>query len=71
MPEADLEELGLTIADVDASITILLEQMERSNDDLDESEESVDKGYDPEAAATRTPEGAMGRATRKPPMRPS
>jgi len=61
VPEADLEELGLTIADVDASIIIVLEQMERSNDDLDEAaKESIDEGYDPEAATTRTPEGAMG-----------
>ena len=61
VPEDDLEQQGVTIEDIDASITILLEQMERPNDELDEAaKESIDEGYDPEAATTRTPEGAMG-----------
>jgi peptidoglycan hydrolase-like protein with peptidoglycan-binding domain len=60
-PEAELEEQGVTIPDVDASIDKLLQQMDRPNDELDEADkESIDEGYDPEAAQTRTPEGAMG-----------
>ena len=59
--EADLEQHGVTIADVDASIDKLLEQMDRPNDELNEADkESIDEGYDPEEAKTPTPEGAMG-----------
>jgi hypothetical protein len=59
--EADLEQHGVTIADVDASIDQLLEQMDRPNDEMDEAaKESIDEGYDPEEAKTRTPEGAIG-----------
>jgi hypothetical protein len=58
VPEADLAEQGVEIADVDASIDKLLEQLERSNDEVDEAEkEAMDEGYDPEAAKTPTPEG--------------
>ena len=59
--DADLEEHGVTIADVDASIDRLLQQMDRPNDEMDETDkESIDEGYDPEEATTRTPEGAIG-----------
>ena len=51
VPEANLEEQGLTIADVDASIDNLLQQMDRPNDELDDAvKESIDEGYDPETA---------------------
>jgi hypothetical protein len=60
VPEADLEEQGLTLTDVDASIDKLLEQLDRPNDEMEEAEkESIDEGYDPEEAKTRAPEGAM------------
>jgi hypothetical protein len=59
VPEADLEQLGVTVADVDASIDNLLQQMDRPNDELDEAvKETIDEGYDPETA--RAPEGARG-----------
>ena len=58
---ADLEQQGVGLEDVDASIDKLLEQMERPNDDLDEAEkDAIDEGYDPEEAKTPTPEGAIG-----------
>jgi hypothetical protein len=57
VPE-DLEEQGVEIADVDASIGKVLEQMERSNEEIEEAEtDAIDDGYDPEAAETPTPEG--------------
>jgi hypothetical protein len=61
VPEADLAELGVTIADVDDSIDKLLEQIERQNDEVDEAaKESIDEDYyDPEEAKTQAPEGAM------------
>jgi len=61
VPE-DLEQQGVVLEDVDASIDKLLEQMELPNDrDLDEAEkDAIDEGYDPEEAKTPTPEGAMG-----------
>jgi hypothetical protein len=59
--EAELEQQGVTVADVDESIDELLQQMDRPNDEMDEADEdSIDAGYDPEAQRTRTPEGAMG-----------
>jgi hypothetical protein len=60
VPEADLEEQGVTLEDVDAAIAEVLQQMDRPNDELDEAaKESIDdEGYDPEAAKTPTPEGA-------------
>ena len=52
VPVAELEEQGLTLEDVDESIAAVLEQMDRPNDELDEAEkESIDEGYDPEAAS--------------------
>src|SRR5262245_11638717 len=61
VPVAELEQRGVTMADVDASIEKLLQQMDRPNDELGEADrESIDAGYDPEAATTRTPEGAKG-----------
>jgi len=61
VPEADLEEHGITVADVDASVEKLLQLMDRPNDDIDDADkESIDEGYDPETAKTRTPEGAIG-----------
>jgi Putative peptidoglycan binding domain/D-alanyl-D-alanine carboxypeptidase len=61
VPEANLEQQGVTIADVDASIDKLFQQMDRPNDEMDEADkESIDEGYDPEEAKTRTPEGAIG-----------
>ena len=61
VPEADLEEHGVTVADVDASIELLLQRMDRPNDELDDADkESIDEGYDPEETKTRTPEGAIG-----------
>jgi len=61
VPESHLEEHGVTVADVDASIEKLLQQMDRPNDDMDDADkESIDEGYDPETAETRTPEGAIG-----------
>jgi D-alanyl-D-alanine carboxypeptidase/Putative peptidoglycan binding domain len=60
VPEADLEQEGVTTADVDASIEKLLQQMDRPNDEIEEAEkESIDEGYDPEEAMAQTPEGAM------------
>lgn len=60
VPE-DLEQQGVALEDVDASIDKLLEQMERPNDDLDEAEkDAIDEGYDPDEAKTPTPEGATG-----------
>jgi hypothetical protein len=59
VPEANLEEQGVTLEDVDAAIAEVLQQMDRPNDELEEAEkESIDDGYDPEAAKTPTPEGA-------------
>jgi peptidoglycan hydrolase-like protein with peptidoglycan-binding domain len=59
VPEADLEEQGVTLEDVDAAIAEVLEQMDRPNDKLEEAEkESIDEGYDPEEAETPPPEGA-------------
>jgi peptidoglycan hydrolase-like protein with peptidoglycan-binding domain len=61
VPEAHLEEQGVTVADVDASIDKLLQQIDRPNDEVDDADkESIDEGYDPEEAQTRTPEGAIG-----------
>ena len=60
VPE-DLEQQGVALEDVDASIDKLLEQMERPNDDLDEAEkDAIDEGYDPDEAKMPTPEGATG-----------
>ena len=60
VPEAELEEQGVEIADIDASIEMLLERMDRPNDEVEEAEkESIDEGYDPEEAMAQTPEGAM------------
>ena len=60
VPEAELEEQGVEIADIDASIEMLLERMDRPNDEIEEAEkEAIDEGYDPEEAMARTPEGAM------------
>jgi hypothetical protein len=57
--EAELEQHGVTMEDVDASIDDLLQQIDRPNDEVSEAdEESADEGYDPEAAQTRSPEGA-------------
>jgi D-alanyl-D-alanine carboxypeptidase len=57
--EAELEQQGVTMEDVDASIDDLLQQMDRPNDEVSEAdEEAADEGYDPEAAETRSPEGA-------------
>lgn len=58
--EADLEQHGVAIEEVDASIDKLLEQMDRPNDDLREGEkEAIDEGYDSEEEMAPTPEGAM------------
>jgi hypothetical protein len=60
VPEADLEQEGVEVADIDASIVKLLERMDRPNDEIEEAEkESIDEGYDPEEAMAQTPEGAM------------
>jgi hypothetical protein len=60
--EEDLERQGVNLEAVDASIQELLRQIDRPNDEVDEADaESIDEGYDPEAAQRpRTPEGAMG-----------
>ena len=61
VPEAELEQHGVTMEDVDASIDDLLQQIDRPNDEVSEADqEAADDGYDPEAAQTRTPEGARG-----------
>lgn len=58
VPEADLEQDGVEIADVDASIAKLLERMESPADEIEDAEkEAIDDGWDPEAAKTPTPEG--------------
>ena len=60
VPDATLEEVGVTIEDVDESIAVLLERMDSRNDEQDEAtKESIDEGYDPESEAALTPEGAM------------
>ena len=60
VPEADLAEQGVEIADIDASVKKLLEHLDRPNDEIEEAEtESIDEGYDPEEAMAQTPEGAM------------
>lgn len=60
VPDATLEEVGVTIEDVDESIANLLARMDSRNDEQDEAtKESIDEGYDPEAEAALTPEGAM------------
>ena len=57
--ETELEQHGVTMEDVDASIDDLLQQIDRPNDEVSEAdEESADEGYDPEAAQTRSPGGA-------------
>jgi D-alanyl-D-alanine carboxypeptidase len=59
VPAADLEQQGVEIADIDASVEKLLERMDSRNDDVSEAEtETIDEGYDPEQAMARTPEGA-------------
>ena len=61
VPEAELQERGLTVEDIDASIAKLLERMDRPNDEMEEAEkESIDMGYDPEEELAPTPEGATG-----------
>lgn len=60
-PQEDLEQRGVALEDVDASIAKLLEQMDRDNSEMEEAEkESIDMGYDPEEELAPTPEGAMG-----------
>jgi hypothetical protein len=60
VPEADLEQEGVTTEDIDASVEKLLFRMDRPNDEIEEAEkESIDEGYDPEEAMAQTPEGAM------------
>ena len=61
VPEADLEQQGVALEDIDASIDKLLERMDAQNDVMDEAEkDAIDEGYyDPEEAQTPTPEGAM------------
>jgi hypothetical protein len=57
--EAELEQHGVTMEDVDASIDDLLQQIDRPNDEVSEADkESADEGYDPEAGQTQSPEGA-------------
>jgi Putative peptidoglycan binding domain/D-alanyl-D-alanine carboxypeptidase len=59
--EADLESQGVTMADVDASVEELLQDMDRPNDQMSEDDEdSIDDGYDPEVQRTRTTEGVPG-----------
>jgi hypothetical protein len=56
VPDAALQEAGLTVEDVDAAIAVVLERMDSPNDELDEAaKESIDEGYDPEAEAAQTP----------------
>ena len=59
--EADLEKHDVTLADVDASVNELLQQMDRPNNEMtDDEKESIDQGYDPQAQQTRATEGVTG-----------
>jgi len=58
VPEEELAEHGVTVDDVDATVRVLLERLDRPNDETDEGmREAADDGFDPEAiGATPTPE---------------